>query len=260
MSTEAQIAANKANAQHSTGPKTPAGKAASSANHIRHGFTGEFRLLSFEDPQDYEILHRDLVHEHKPSTPTEQILVERMAQHQFLLGRALKYQTAVLELSGKPAGEKERSLALYLRYQTVQERAFSKCLNDLLKLRAEKRKAEIGFESQKRLAADTTRKEVNQTIRQNNENRQAELHKFQVWLAEAKAEHQEVLTMNIETPETRIPNRFERISGAPTSRLKRLKRTYLAKFALPSVRRNGIGVILDRGSSQLTSTQTPYFV
>ncbi len=210
MSTEAQVAANKANAQHSTGRKTPAGKAASSANHIRHGFTGEFRILSFEDPREFELLHCEFVHEHKPMTATENILVERMAQHQFLLGRALKYQTAVLE-SRKPEREKERSLALYIRYQTVNERAFSKCLNDLLKLRAEKRKVEIGFESQKRLAADAARRESNQTIRQNNENRQAELHKFQVWLAEAKAEHQEVLTMNIETTETRIPNRFERI-------------------------------------------------
>jgi hypothetical protein len=41
----------------------------------------------------------------------------------------------------------EKRLALYLRYQTTHERAFHKCLNDLLKLRAEKRKTEIGFEA-----------------------------------------------------------------------------------------------------------------
>jgi hypothetical protein len=44
----------------------------------------------------------------------------------------------------------QKLFTLYLRYQTTHERAFSKCLNDLLKLRSEKRKAEIGFASQNR--------------------------------------------------------------------------------------------------------------
>ena len=37
MSTEAQIAADRANAQHSTGPQSAAGKAASSQNRGLHG-------------------------------------------------------------------------------------------------------------------------------------------------------------------------------------------------------------------------------
>ena len=40
MSTKAQTTANIANAQHSTGPKTESGKAASSLNHLSHGLTG----------------------------------------------------------------------------------------------------------------------------------------------------------------------------------------------------------------------------
>ena len=39
----------------------------------------------------------------------------------------------------------DKRLALYLRYETTHERAFHKCLNELLRIRAEKRKAEIGF-------------------------------------------------------------------------------------------------------------------
>jgi len=37
MPTEAQITANRENAEHSTGPKTEEGKAASSHNHSSHG-------------------------------------------------------------------------------------------------------------------------------------------------------------------------------------------------------------------------------
>jgi hypothetical protein len=37
MTTDRQLAANRANAQHATGPRTPQGKAVSSRNNTRHG-------------------------------------------------------------------------------------------------------------------------------------------------------------------------------------------------------------------------------
>jgi hypothetical protein len=40
--------------------------------------------------------------------------------------------------------------SLYLRYQTTHTRAFHKCLNELLKLRSERRKTENGFEARNR--------------------------------------------------------------------------------------------------------------
>jgi len=40
MATEKQIAANRANAKRSTGPKTAAGKLKSSRNAYRHGLSG----------------------------------------------------------------------------------------------------------------------------------------------------------------------------------------------------------------------------
>ena len=44
----------------------------------------------------------------------------------------------------------EKSSSLYLRYETTHRRAYHKSLNDLIKLRAERRKTELGFEAQKR--------------------------------------------------------------------------------------------------------------
>lgn len=44
MATERQIAANRANARRSTGPKTAAGKLRSSRNAFRHGLSGVLPL------------------------------------------------------------------------------------------------------------------------------------------------------------------------------------------------------------------------
>jgi hypothetical protein len=146
MSTPEQIAANQANAQKSTGPKTEAGKAASSQNSWQHGLTfGIFRVLDNESPMDYQILLQTLIDEYKPVAATEAILVERMAQHHWLRNRAITCQNYYLE-SGVEFDTVR--VSLFMRYESMHERAYHKCLADILKLRAERQKAEIGFASQ----------------------------------------------------------------------------------------------------------------
>jgi hypothetical protein len=70
-----------------------------------------------------------------------------------------------------PTCDDQKQLALYLRYQTTNERAFHKCLNDLLKLRAERHKQEIGFESQERKRNGEVRKEPEHNRREAAEKR-----------------------------------------------------------------------------------------
>ncbi|MBV8070139.1 MAG: hypothetical protein JO270_09565 [Acidobacteriaceae bacterium] len=178
MSSQAQIAANRKNSQHSTGPKTETGKQAVCLNNLRHGLAGAFHLLAWENEQAFTTLQLALRSEHNPATPTEHILVDRMTQHEWLRQRAMHLQN--LCFSSEGVIDEEKQFALYLRYQTTHERAFSKCLADLLKLRAEKRKEEIGFESQKAKAAAETRK--------------TELHEARTRLAHAKAAHLELDT------------------------------------------------------------------
>jgi hypothetical protein len=93
MSTEAQIAANRANAEHSTGPTSEAGKAASSRNHYGHGLSTHtyndiFFLLPHESSDAYSLLRQTLLLEHRPENETERILIDRMAQHPWLRSRA----------------------------------------------------------------------------------------------------------------------------------------------------------------------------
>ncbi len=149
---DAQLTANRANAQLSTGPKTETGRAISSQNRTTHGLArhnGAFTLLPTEDPNGFEALKASLAAEHQPSTETESILVNGMAESHWLANRAQTLQNTCLDpqtgqITNAPL------FALYLRYQTTHTRAFHKCLNDLLKLRSERRKTENGFEAQKR--------------------------------------------------------------------------------------------------------------
>ena len=177
-----QIAANQANAQRSTGPRTSQGKAICAMNNFRHGLTGVFAVLPWEDQNDFDTLIGALRDEHKPSGPTETILIDKMAQALWLTKRAAVLQHITFNHQ-MPGCDDPKQLALYLRYETTHDRIFHKCLNELLKLRAEKRKAEIGFESQQHKEADQTRREA-------GENRKQELHRYAVLLGEAKVEHQ----------------------------------------------------------------------
>jgi hypothetical protein len=145
MSTVAQISANQANAQHSTGPLTEEGKARSARNNFRHGLASGQLIVPGEDPADFEALAQDLFNEHQPATPTEENLVLSMAQHFWLGQRAIRLQNEAFGAGGSVA-----QLSLLLRYQTSNQRAYSRCLADLLKLRSGR---QIGFERQKKIEA-----------------------------------------------------------------------------------------------------------
>src|ERR1700728_5382270 len=205
MATDAQICANQQNAQHSTGPKSESGKAESCKNNFRYGLTGNsFTVLDSEDQDEYDHVLCGLRFEHQPSTMTESILVEKMAQSYWLSKRALYLQDEAHRAFGARCArikedcatdedltleQQQEQLALFIRYQTTHDRASHRSLNDLLKLRAERRKMEIGFESQKRADAVAT-------LRQSAEKRKQELHEFAVLLAEAKLDHQFILNSN----------------------------------------------------------------
>jgi hypothetical protein len=122
--TSAQVTANQSNAQHSTGPKTLQGKAMSARNNFRHGFTGEFTVLPWEDQAEFDMLMSALRDEHEPSGLTERILVDKMAQSLWLTKRALMLQHVTFNHE-VPTCDDEKQLALYIRYQTTHERNFT---------------------------------------------------------------------------------------------------------------------------------------
>jgi hypothetical protein len=149
---EAQIAANRENATHSTGPTSDAGKAAVSQNRTVHGLNYNpetFRVLACESQAQYDALLQALRDEQNPQDTTETLLVTAMAQHRWLLDRANRLQETCFDQETAQITD-QKLFSLYLRYATTHERAFHKCLNDLLKLRNHKINQQFGFESEKR--------------------------------------------------------------------------------------------------------------
>ena len=216
MATEAQMKANRTNAQHSTGPKSMEGKIAVARNRFLHGLSGQFQVLPWENSEDYEDLQDRLRGEYQPATPFEEELIGRMAQHSWLTRRALFLQETCFSPE-MPLCEQEKQLALYLRYQTTHERAFDRCANELRKLRNEKRKAEIGFESQQRKHKEDARKESEEARRQAAEKRKEELHQWTVLLAEAKLDHQNVAISDARVPQITPRTKLSRNGQAAVS-------------------------------------------
>jgi hypothetical protein len=79
MATEKQIAANRNNAQKSTGPRTEEGKSKTRMNALRDGFTGQVITLSAEDLPIFEKFKSDLIKDLAPKTTMELSLANAIA-------------------------------------------------------------------------------------------------------------------------------------------------------------------------------------
>ena len=221
MSTEAQQTANQANAKLSTGPRTAEGLASIAHNNLRHGLASTFVVLPTEDRTAYDDLLLNLNLEFSPSTESEEILVTKMAQHHWQSQRAMRLQNDLFLEAAATTPEQQttpdpKRLALYLRYETTHDRAYHKALSQLLRLRADRRRNEIGFESQKarnelqqaRLSALAARAET-EKIRQQEalraSERKEELHQQKLRKAEADASYAEFEDYAKRTMEAPIP-------------------------------------------------------
>ena len=83
----ARSARNRANAAHSTGPKTEAGKKRSSLNAYRHGLTGQTIILPAEDLDAYQAFTRTFFDDYKPVGTLEKTLVQFLADTTWRLNR-----------------------------------------------------------------------------------------------------------------------------------------------------------------------------
>ena len=97
MTTEAQLEANRANAQRSTGPRTPEGKAIVARNAVKHGLLGEQIIVEGEDRARFA-RHRDaMLQALVPVEEVEVTLAERLIGLSWRLQRVQRLQVQAFE-------------------------------------------------------------------------------------------------------------------------------------------------------------------
>jgi hypothetical protein len=91
-----QLAANRANAAKSTGPRTPEGKARASQNARCHGFTAAtFAVVRLEELDEIARLRADLISVYQPVNSQELFALERMAIAQQTILRAARLESGL---------------------------------------------------------------------------------------------------------------------------------------------------------------------
>jgi hypothetical protein len=153
MATQAQIDANRENAQKSAGPTTEAGKARSARNHFTHGFRSSVLFILDEEREEFNGLVAELHAEYQPVTYSEQMLLEKMVHHQWNSLRAMRLQSMALQASIQEHDGLPGQFALLIRYHQSSDRCFFKARHELLTAQKERKKSEIGSERQEPVEA-----------------------------------------------------------------------------------------------------------
>jgi|SRR5580704_5575421 hypothetical protein len=136
-----RAAVNRANAQHSTGPRTETGKQRSSQNALRHGLTARTPVLPSENPAAYEQHHRQFRDEYQPANATETQLVTELANVSWSLNRIPLLEAELLTQSPNPESLIE-SINRLGTYSQRLSRQFQKTLDQLRLIQSERRNQE----------------------------------------------------------------------------------------------------------------------
>src|ERR1017187_9258458 len=171
-----QLAANRANAAQSTGPRSPEGKARSAQNSRKHGFTAStFTVVRLEDLDEVARRRDDLIAVYQPVNSQELFAIERIALAQQTLLRVERLHTGLcttclneaLDGNGRSLmgispnlvnddneitkcqdrnylfaegfhrpNKYSNSFTLFLRYQTQTERLYRRAIEEFNRLKA----------------------------------------------------------------------------------------------------------------------------
>jgi hypothetical protein len=133
MASPSQLAANLLNAQSSTGPRTPEGKARVSQNALRHGLTATHLVILSDEQQEFDAFQNSLIDELAPEGAIETVTFHELLHAAWNLQR---YRRIEAESSiGTAADFTDPATIKVLdrlsRYQARTQRAYYKALQEL---------------------------------------------------------------------------------------------------------------------------------
>jgi hypothetical protein len=124
MASDAQITANRANAQLSTGPTSPEGKAKSSLNAVKTGLTGRTVLLPTDDVALYQAHIAKFVERYNPVGDEEKSLVQSIADTEWRLQRIPSLEAGIYALGCLEFAELFPDQEESVRKQLIEAKTF----------------------------------------------------------------------------------------------------------------------------------------
>ncbi len=158
MASEAQIAANRRNAQKSTGPKSDAGKAKTARNAMRHGLNAKHVVSHDENAADFFAFYEAQRALFAPQDAIEEQLVERIAICAWRLRRLPRAEAELINawyakgsythgtVMGTVFGRASSEMGTLSRYEAALDRALRRASEMLERRQARRRDAAIRLE------------------------------------------------------------------------------------------------------------------
>jgi hypothetical protein len=101
MTTQKQIATNRINAQHSTGPKSEEGRAVVSQNALKHGVFSKQVLLDSESKKDFAVFEAEFYEYFHPKGLLERLFWERALAAAWRLSRITQMESMLIDHAAK---------------------------------------------------------------------------------------------------------------------------------------------------------------
>ena len=150
MATPQQQAANQANAQHSTGPQSPLGKARASLNARKHALCAKDILVATEEKEEFDLMAVGYDVEIDPQGPIEQTIFDSILGASWNMRRIGRMETEACAghatYADMLADEAlQKNLERLARHRTRFERTFHRCMKEMSVVQTQRRKDDATF-------------------------------------------------------------------------------------------------------------------
>ena len=137
MPTVSQFAANRLNAQHSTGPRSAEGKAAVRFNALKHAADAKSMYLPGEDPAEREAISQSYIDKFQPQDEDEAFQVETLVDCTWNIRRLTEWENRMLNFLSKDSADPAETLARIQLEGGPQAKALDKIFRKKQALRRE---------------------------------------------------------------------------------------------------------------------------
>ena len=143
MSSQSKIDANRANAQQSTGPTSPEGRATSSRNSVSHGLTAAPNTLFAADTEAQNNFGQHIQKLRKDCLPEGTIEEETFRRYAFATFQITRAQALELQAQDRWVNDPDHpkwfsQMERFIKLGALQERRADKSLNELRKLQRDR--------------------------------------------------------------------------------------------------------------------------